>query len=184
MILDNPILTFDDVLPDPCKYREEVLSLDYQSRQHGVLTFHGIAMDDNNRLPAWISGRFPGLISNLSFYRKSPHGQSEPNFIHADIGMGDWTAIFYLNEKPPAGDGTTFYKHLPTSTFCAVPEFNAFEDWKIDDRWEPWHKVNAKFNRLLLFKAPYFHSRSLYSNYGNGDTSRLVQVVFGTGAWE
>lgn len=180
---DRPILIFDDVIPDPHRYLEMVLKLDYQSRQHGALTFHGIAMDETGLLPQWIAHKFPGLVSTLNFFRKSPYGQEEPNFIHADIGMGDWTAILYLNPNPPDGDGTTFYQHLLTRETRAHPDWNAFEDWKKDSCWKMWRQVEAKFNRLLLFESLYFHSRSIYSNYGEGDISRLVQVVFGTGAW-
>ena len=42
------------------------------------------------------------LTPTLNFVRQSPAGQVEPNFIHTDADMGDWTALYYLTADPAA----------------------------------------------------------------------------------
>lgn len=174
----------EDVLPDPVGYRERMLRSSFETMNFGEAgVFHGIARSDElgTVLPALITQRLPQLISKLTFLRKSPYGQVEPNFIHTDSGMGDWTGILYLNEKPAAGDGTDFWRHWDTGFVEPNGGDEKTADWKDSAKWNRWHHVEAKFNRLLLFKAPLFHSRAIFENYGSGDDARLIQVVFGTG---
>lgn len=180
------VLVFDDVLPDPDTYRAAALARTFETVDVGA-QFHGIAFcGDEPTIPAWIAARF-GLPSVLSFFRQSPEGQIEPNFIHTDCDMGEWTAILYLMPNPPAGDGTTFWRHRPTGQIAtltgATSEDNLAEvlAWRDVGQWEPWQTVAARFNRLVVFPSTYYHSRALEANYGAGDTARLTQVTFGTG---
>lgn len=180
------IAVIDNVLPNIDAYRRAVLASPFQSIEIGPDTFHGIALDGTYILPMWIAQRFPQLTPMLSFVRRSPEGQVEPNFIHSDRDMGDWTGILYLNPTPAPCDGTTFWRHTETGGIGkrqnmddqGVVEAN---DLRETNKWEPWHTVDAVFNRLLLFPASYFHSRAIAENYGHGDDARLIQVVFGTG---
>jgi hypothetical protein len=178
---------FDDVLPDPAGYRHSALGRPFQSLEvsPGVI-FNGIAMAPDQAIPEWIAHKFPKLTPTLTFLRLSPGGQHEPNYIHTDRDMGDWTAILYLNPEPARGDGTTFWRHLPTDslesvtndTQALVDEHARFRD---PSQWEPIVHVGARFNRLVLFPAGRFHSRALFDNYGTGADARLIQVVFGSG---
>lgn len=180
------ILIFDNVMPDPAAYRADALRHDFRTYTFSKdEVFHGIGLAGTNpALPAWITAKFPSLSPRVNFFRKSPQGQKEPTFIHSDDGMGDWTAILYLNEKPIVGDGTKFWKHKGSGKIQAGrAELDQFEgDFPHIDKWEPWHHVRAAFNRLLMFPSPYFHSRAIFENYGADEGSRLIQVVFGTGS--
>jgi hypothetical protein len=175
------MIVFDDVLADPVAYRAAVLARPFGSVSFGPdVTFHGIQVAEDLTVPAWIAEHFPWLTPTLSFFRQSPAGQREPNYVHTDVDMGEWTAVLYLNPKPPAGDGTTFWRHAATGALGTVANHEQHA-WRDLAQWEPVAQIAAKFGRIVLFPAERFHSRALPDNYGMGDDARLVQVVFGTG---
>jgi Family of unknown function (DUF6445) len=184
------ILVFDDVVPDPDAYRAVALAQPFRSLEvaPGVI-FHGIAMVTDQVLVEWMAHRFPQLTPTLTFFRQSPAGQVEPNYIHTDRDMGDWTAILYLNPDTPKGDGTVFWRHRVTGATESVTDDAhalAVEQaaWRDRTLWEPAVEVEARFNRVLVFSAAQFHSRAIPNNYGVGEDARLIQVVFGSGALE
>lgn len=152
------IYVFDDVMSWPTEYRERALQRPFGTflSVHGQ-SFHGIGQCDNGAFPFWVTDKFRGLEPSLTFFRRSPLGQDEPNYIHDDADMGEWTAILYLTPDPPESDGTVFYSD---GVQLRVP---------------------AKFNRAVVFPAVLNHSRAIHENYGSGDTARLTQVMFGTG---
>lgn len=181
--ISRDLHVYDGVLENPISYREQALNLTYESIDTGTEVFHGIAAAGNlsSDLPTFIAHKFPNLYSKTTFFRKSPLGQGEPNFIHTDRMMGDWTGILYLNIDPPRTDGTTFWRHRATGLIESVDGFDGKQDWKETANWEPWDHVAAAFNRLLIFPSAYFHSRAIYDNYGHDRDARLVQVIFGMG---
>lgn len=154
------IEVFDDVLLDPLKYRECALQSEFNSISFGPVTFHGMAHAPTTELAVWFVDKFPEFEPALTFLRKSPFGQVEPNLIHDDREMGDVTAILYLNPEPPKEDGTSFWKQTGA-------------DWKHEKT------VEAKFNRAVVFSAEIPHSRAIPENYGFGNSARLIQVLFG-----
>ena len=178
---------FDGLVDDPQGYERIVRAQEFKTVTVGSASFHGIAACPDDALPRAIQSMFPEARPTITFFRQSPAGQLEPNFIHTDRDMGDWTAIFYLTSDPQPGDGTTFWRRksdgAQASTATSDAEF--FEEWatwRDADLWEPWHTVEAKPNRLLIFPAPAFHSRALFDGYGEqGTNARLIQLVFGTG---
>ncbi len=179
----NGVLVFDEVIPDPGAYRAAALALPFQSVTLGPDTFCGIAPCGDPWLPTWLEDRAPGVLPTLSFFRQSPVGQIEPNYIHTDRGMGDWTAILYLTDPPHPDDGTTFWRHRASGAIAA-DDTDDPAAWRDRRQWAVWHHVYGAFNRLCVFPAPYYHSRELEANFGTGADARLVQVVFGTGAFQ
>jgi hypothetical protein len=100
--------------------------------------------------------------------------------VHSDGMMAPdgWTAILYLTKNPPTGDGTIFWKDregLDRGPFPIDAVLGRAPEW------EKWQHVEARFNRLLIFKSDLYHSRAIAENYGTGDEARLIQVVFGRG---
>jgi hypothetical protein len=169
----------------PEAYREQALGLEFRSYEIGGDTFHGIAMPTPPDIAAFIQKTYPQAVPTLSFFRKSPEGQTEPHFIHTDVGMGSWTAILYLTPEPPAEDGTTFWVHKASNTLESAEPLEHLEEGSTASGWTPWTKVTAMFNRMVMFPVEFYHSRSIFENFGEGDTARLTQVVFGTGdLWE
>lgn len=172
----------DNFLPDPEAYRARALELEYKTLTFGDEPHHGIAMPCDGELPLRIAENFRGgLTPTLSFFRKSPRGQQEPLFIHTDLGMGDWSAILYLNPQPPPQDGTAFWIHLGTNAHESRIAHERTAEGTSPSGWKPWRVVSAKFNRLLMFPSSFFHSRAIFENWGEGDGARLTQVVFGKG---
>lgn len=172
----GPIVVIDDVLPDPRAYREAALALSFGDVPAGDQVFKGIAVPTTPFLQILLSQTVGCGPTTLTFFRKSPAGQLEPNYIHSDRDMGDWTAILYLNPDPPAGDGTSFWMHRATGQVSGEFDADAARDVS---QWECWRHVDAKFGRLLIFQSDYFHSRGIEQNYGAGDSARLIQVAFG-----
>jgi hypothetical protein len=177
----------DDVLADPDAYRLAALAGAFNDIIIGADVFHGIQLAEDEWLPAWIVERFPHLTPTLSFFRQSPAGQREPNYVHTDRSMGEWTAILYLTPHPPPGDGTLFWKHRATGALSSTTTDGralAAEEaaWRDPMQWEEVGRVEARFGRVLVFPADRFHSRAMLKNYGTGVDARLVQVVFGLGA--
>lgn len=148
----------DDVLPDPMAYLSKVKRLSFRDLTFGPDTFRGIALSHRGDVDR-VAEVQTNALSVLSFFRRSPEGQAEPNYIHSDEAMGTFTGIYYMNPEPANGDGTSF--------------------WERDgDKWKMTRLVPAKFNRLLTFSAGLHHSRALFNNYGEGDGARLIQVIF------
>ncbi len=181
----HAIRVIDAAVPDPLTYRAAALSQSFGDIEAGPITFHGMASIGPSPLSQWLEDTY-GLLTTYSAFRLSPEGQEEPNYIHTDQDMGEWTGILYLNPEPPSADGTTFWKDLTNGAIqstASTPEDQTAEwlRWRDRSQWEPWHTVNAAFNRLLLFPSPYFHSRALYDNWGDGSDARLIQLLFGTG---
>ncbi|HET8644055.1 MAG TPA: hypothetical protein VFO85_01125 [Vicinamibacteria bacterium] len=151
-------LVLDDVLPDPHAYRAQALAQEFRDVTLGPDTFRGIAPCPRGDV-ALAAAQAVRAEPVMSFFRKSPAGQPEPNFVHTDEMMGLWTGVYYMTPEPPEGDGTTFYE-------------------RDGEGWREVARVSARFNRLVLFDSAVPHSRSLYDNYGRGDEARLIQVVF------
>lgn len=187
--MSEPILVFDDVLSDPMGYRARHLHERFQTVHDGPVVFHGMAPCADPTIPMVIASSYPALMPTLSFFRRSPEGQKEPHYLHDDRSMGEWTAIYYLSLHPPEGDGTSFFARLVTGQAESTAPIGS-EAWRDEvsawmdlSQWERYATVEAKFNRLVLFKASLFHARALPDNWGAGDDSRLIQICFGTGAW-
>ena len=177
------VFVFDEVLPDPAAYTAVVRALPFRTVHVGGGAFHGIAASPDRRLERWMVATFPQATPTLGMCRRSPLGQGEPNYIHTDTDMGDWTAILYLTETPPPEDGTIFWRDRLTGVLASTAITEAeYAAWRQPDRWEEWARVQAQPNRVVVFRAPLYHSRAILENYGEGSTARLIQVLFGIGS--
>jgi hypothetical protein len=178
------LAVLDDVVINPRTYRDAALAHPFASVEAGPEVFHGIAACADPELPTLLMRALPaGAAPSVSFFRQSPSGQVEPNYIHTDAMMADLTAILYLNQDPPEGDGTSFWRKRETGEDRgAVIDKETMQDLA---QWERWHHVDARFNRMVIFKSDLYHSRGIAENYGEGDEARLIQVVFmrGTLGW-
>lgn len=178
------IKIIDDFLPDPSLYRNSALTQDFRSFHFEAekCTFHGIALIAlSDVVPTMIEALYPQCDPTLSFLRKSPHGQVEPHFIHTDIDMGKWSSILYLNPDPPDGDGTTFWTHESSHAIESLIPHERSAEGQSTKGWTARQHVQARFNRLLIWPSTYFHSRSIFENWGEGDLARLTHVTFGKG---
>jgi hypothetical protein len=173
---------WDDVLEKPLEYRASVLTLPFRTYDFPNCSFHGIAVGGPSmglleKLHDW----YPTLEPTTTFFRKSPLGQVEPNYIHSDIDMGDWTAVLYLSPESPEGDGTVFWTHRATGEVGNMTPHLRSEEGRDAGNWDIRQMVRGTFNRMVVFPSHYYHSRAIHENWGDGPDARLVQVVFGKG---
>ncbi len=150
------IIILDNVIKNPKQYVQNILKGDFVDVEDGDNLFKGIQVRQNDELQKFISIFLHEYSINYNFVRQSPKGQKEPNFIHSDEMMGDKTVLLYLNENYPKGAGTTMYDEDETAS-CSI---------------------YMKFNRLVVFDSYHKHARNLINNFGAGNSSRLVQVMF------
>jgi len=151
------LITFDNIIKDPLSYVSDIHLHGFQDVADGEYVFKNIQPRDNNdEFAKYVSKLFFGYKVDLNFVRKSPLNQEEPNFVHTDEMMGDITCLLYLNEQAPEDDGTTIY----------------------DEDKKPLLTMYSKFNRMIAFDSNAPHSRNLFKNFGEGQTARLVQVIF------
>ena len=150
------IMTQDNVLSSPKVYVRDIFDIGFQDVKDGDNVFKNIQFRDKDEFYKKVSFYFPDYYVTYNFVRQSPLNQLEPNFIHTDEMMGDITVVLYLNEESPNEDGTTIY----------------------DNQGEPWCKIYSKFNRMVAFESDIPHSRNIFENFGEGEQSRLVQVIF------
>jgi hypothetical protein len=112
-LLDSSL---DDVLSNPDEYRKQALSGEFHSVSFGESHSTAYKHPPTSEFAISSKKKFPEFNPVLTFLRKSPLGQVEPNFIHNDAEMGDVTAILYLNPEPPKEDGTSFWKQSGNSS--------------------------------------------------------------------
>lgn len=180
--MSRGVYIFDGVIRKPEAWREQALSGDFRTFDFPACSFHGInAHPPADELLAFLGRFFPRFSPSITFARQSPAGQVEPHFIHSDIDMGDWSAVLYLNPERPRGDGTDFWTHRATGAVESFIPHERSEEGKTTEGWELREHVEGVFNRMVVFPSSYFHSRAIHDNWGQGNESRLVQVVFGKG---
>ena len=151
------MITLDNIIKDPVAYVDDIHKYGFQDIADGDNTFKNIQPRDNNdEFAQYVSELFDQYNVSFNFVRKSPLNQKEPNFIHTDEMMGDITCILYLNEQAPDNDVTTIY----------------------DEDKNPLLTMYSKFNRMVVFNSDAPHSRNILENFGSGEQSRLVQVIF------
>ena len=180
---DPDVIVVDDAIDEINRLYDYAIGLCYETHALGLATFHGIAMAPPV-VGDLIAAADPRRKPMLSFFRKSPLGQREPHFIHSDRSMGAWTALLYLTREPADGDGTDFWEDIATGHRADASDTLADyahdgQRWSDESQWRSWYHVAAKYNRLLIFPAPYYHSRALRENYGTGSDARLINVTFG-----
>ena len=150
------IFFFDDVLRNPDEYVDDILDNGFIDFNDGHQVFKRVMPRGLDEFTSFLLENYPDYEVALSFARQSPEGQEEPNYIHTDEMMGDLTAVLYLNKEHPIQYGTTIY----------------------DDDDNILYINHARYNSCFVFSSNLPHSRNLENNFGDGDDSRLVQVVF------
>lgn len=155
------LITIDNVIKNPDKYVDDILCNEFVDVNDGVNTFKGIQPRGIDEFDSFLKNYFKINLSMkidtaYNFVRQSPFMQQEPNFIHTDEMMGDITALLYLNKTHPGNEGTIIY----------------------DESHNPLCTVHMKYNRAVVFSSRVPHSRAILENFGEGDDSRLIQVLF------
>ena len=127
------------------------------------------------------------VIPNSMFFRVT-NEDTEAAYVHSDREAGEFTAIVYLSEHDGASSGTGFYRNRRTG-MTRMPSFELmrhdpaeFDKLKAemvsgsDAEWELLDYVAGRFNRLVMFDAPLFHSR--HPKRGIGKTPEAGRMVW------
>ena len=151
------LIILDNIIKNPDKYVEQILQNAFVDIEDtpGVM-FKGIQPRLDDEFQQFVLSIFPNYHIKYNFVRQSSYKQVEPNFIHSDEMMGDKTILLYLNKEYPEGSGTTLYNE-DESKSCSI---------------------YMKYNRMVAFDSYHKHARNFFNNFGEGDSSRLVQVIF------
>ena len=153
----NTVVIIDDFLDNPDIHLDSIINSEFVDVYSEVGTFKNIQDRTSDEVSEKVLKLFPNTNIAYNFARMSPEGQEEPNFIHNDSIMGDVTCILYLSKDHPDEDGTTIYEN---------------------DNNKKSIEFRSKFNRMIVFDSSLPHSRNIFSNFGIGKSSRLIQVIF------
>jgi hypothetical protein len=153
----NTFITIDDFLDDAESHLESIMSNPFMDVDSDVGVFRNIQDRSGDIVGETIEKIFPKSTIAYNFVRMSPQDQEEPTYIHNDLIMGDVTCILYLSKEHPDEDGTSIYN--------------------VDDNKKSI-EFRSKFNKMIIFDSKHPHSRNIFSNFGVGKSSRLIQVIF------
>lgn len=191
------VLVLDGFSPDPQREREAALSAEYKTIEHNELSYRGISFtedkDSISNIESIIGQEFN---SHETFYRRYLTGEKNETYIHSDVLIGTYTGILFLNHEEEYQGGTAFWRHKtfgwdrhPSQEEVARQGL-ANTDWLWkqvyldgfrENRWDRLEMVEMKFNRLILFPSPLYHSR-YPKEWPDSDRPRYIKTFFLRGA--
>lgn len=184
----NPIIHIqDDFFENGLKARKAILSTPFIDVTSPIdnITYPHINLNIPKKIVAELTKKIESIMDSkieikFLFGRTMIKGRSVPNKVHSDITMGEYSALVYLSLNWPTNDsGTGFYKH-DTEGFKAD---SCTDLSKIDsnsmEHWTKYLHCQAKFNRILIHKADYWHMAEPQDAWGDSPKNgRLVLTVF------
>ena len=112
--------------------------------------------------------------------------QRDRSWVHADQTTR-WAGVCYLTPNAPLTGGTGLFRHKATGLTMAPKLETGGYNTKIMDeiykdsqdmtKWEMTDMLGNKFNRLILYRADYFHTSLDYFGR-NLEDGRLFQTFF------
>ena len=151
-------------------------------------------------------GGMDEAVSGIIGRRLTPNAGSAHGFCRLtladDVGRGGvhidpnhWSGVLFLSEPPEAGaSGTDFFRHLPSGTTRAPVDKSELARFGVEafsemwtkvitphthdrSKWERTRRVEAKFNRLVLFRPWMWHNAG--PGFGHDlQSGRLVYLLF------
>lgn len=124
----------------------------------------------NRKITYWPSGYNTAFQVTLD---------NDKTWIHHD-NTTEWAAVIYLTPDAPIESGTGIYKNKLTGIFRhtedAAVDYN--EVFSLESDWELIASAGNIFNRLVMYKANYYH-RSILPGFGKDkNEGRLFQTFF------
>lgn len=185
----------DDFLISPHGEREKALAGNYRAIDHNGLLYNGICETEDPESVARIEQMTENKFSEVrTIYRRYIAEEVKETYIHSDVMIGTFTGILFLNPPEQCSGGTAFWKHReygwehhPTPHQLQAAGLENTDDlWKRihqegfdESKWELTEMVPMRFNRLILFWSPRYHSRYPQVSFGtNLNDARLIKVFF------
>lgn len=188
--MSNTLIVVDDFIKPAEFLREEALKLSFGTVKHGDVEFHGVAFRENLTVPTlwWRveEARHPDdgdISTNLEFFRLGTAATPPTTYIHADLDMGEWAGVLYLNTPEQRYGGTAFWRHKATGwdrlPDGPVPEETLkmlTDDGMDESKWEMESKIGMQFNRFITYPTRMFHSR--HPNHIPAETKEEGRLVW------
>lgn len=112
--------------------------------------------------------------------------QRDRSWIHSDQATS-WAGICFLTPNAPISSGTGLFRHKETGMHTAPVKSDGTYDYEVLSelyldsqdmtKWEMTDMLGNKFNRLILYRADYFHTSLDYFGR-NKEDGRLFQTFF------
>lgn len=185
------IIVIDDFLDDPDSMRQSALSSGFGTWRPnkgaiGPDHFEGVNFyGDHAKGVRRITRHFNRPIYPNKFFFRVTTEDTEEAVVHSDIFTGDATCLVYLSDQDDSA--TEFYRHKPTDTYALPPLKQFYENpehfaqMKSDcshrdpEIWEKINRIEAKYNRAIMFPAAVFHCRYPYTGFGSDiETGRMI----------
>lgn len=197
--MQKSVIIVDDFYDDAMDVRARALELDYPESEEAfyagrnsrlVLLTDGIVQMVSHLIGSDV---VPSPKSANGHFRITLQDDKPKQDVHVDSNR-DWAGILYLTAPEHCRGGTSFFRHkeLGIDKMPSDPEEirkfgyrdhehmrRAIVDLDGMDRskWEETMIAPMRFNRLVLFRAWFWHSFT--ENFGNSvENGRLIQIFF------
>lgn len=182
----------DDFHPLPEELLACALSLPDKDEVHDGYTYKGWRRYEHPGFKQIMESRLSNAVDGpvsiiLHSFVVATKGVETTQWIHSDLGMGEYAAVLHLHKHP---GGTAFWKHREIGDDHvtqwmidnAGPDKIAAklrEEGQNEDAWEMTSLAGAKFNRLVVYPSALFHSRWPKDNLGDTpEEGRITWVAF------
>jgi len=189
------IYKIDNFLANPLNERQRALKSTYRTIDHNGVKYRGISLLNEQSNVKRIEHHLGLKFHNPTvMYRRYLANEKNETFIHSDVLIGTFTGILFLNLPEHCKGGTAFWRHrvhgfshhedsngLAKRGLKDTKELwgSVYQDGFDESKWEMTEMIPMKFNRLILFWSPRYHSRYPMQAFGDSiETGRLVKVFF------
>lgn len=177
------LFVYDDVIKNIDAMRLDALTSDfYDYEAHDGEVYKRVVikeLPDLDEIVRLIMGSDIDML--MSGYRLNYDGEVPNNYVHSDLGFGQYACVLYLCD---GYGGTGFWRHKETgATRIDVGDVELFEkvrhDWNNENAWELEEVVQLKYNRIVVYESASFHSRYPSEAFGQlPENGRLIAVGF------
>lgn len=189
MIISSIIV--DDFYNDPHETREFALQQEFNVignypgfrskpfyNESVVNLIQDIVFFAGGKITKWSTDEYNGAFQYAT--------QRDRSWMHADQTT-TWAGVCYLTPNAPITSGTGLFRHKETGIHTAPLKSDGTYNYEMLDRlyldsqdmtkWEMTDMLGNKFNRLVLYRADYFHTSLDYFGR-NKEDGRLFQTFF------
>lgn len=184
----------DNFHPSPDAISRVARTLSYEEHEYDGHPFKGIAGGYSPEGAEQLISSILGKVKIDMEYFRLGVGNDITNYIHADNGISQWAAVWYLSTPPPGViAGTAFWKHkelgldrMPNQEWLTQNAMTADEvvailirDNMDESKWEMAGLIGQKYNRIAIYQTGLFHSRYPKDAWGHDiNDGRLVWTSF------
>lgn len=186
------LIIIDNVLENFNEYKEEVLNSTFIDVVSQKIKYKDMSQSVDpkpiyNKIEGSLNLKTVDKTSFLRAYIDTPEYR-HPMWIHSDVLFSQYIGVFFIQGSGfPQDDGLSIWKNNELGVHYLDNKDKDFEQKsKIVDsqsldpeKWSIIKRAEFKENRLVLFPATWFHSKTTYGNYGKElKDARIIHVLF------